>query len=107
VRASFESGFAALDDTLASALCLLGLWNGTELGLPVASSLLDRPPGDAERILERLVDLNLLQSPRHGRYRLHALVREFAAGKARSLLTEDQQQAAVAQWRLPRARTAT
>jgi DNA-binding SARP family transcriptional activator len=111
VRASFETGFAALaagdaGDTLVTSLCLLGLWSGTELGLPVAASLLGRPPSDAEQILERLVDLNLLQSPRHGRYLLHDLVREFAAEKADGLLTDDQRRQAAELWRLPHARVA-
>ncbi|WP_194915782.1 AfsR/SARP family transcriptional regulator [Catenulispora rubra] len=111
VRATFETAFAALaatgsGTTLATSLCLLGLWNGTELGLPVAASLLDRPPADAEQILERLVDLNLLQSPRHGRYLLHDLIREFAAVKADSLLTDDQRRQAADLWRLPHARSA-
>ncbi|MEY9933046.1 DNA-binding SARP family transcriptional activator [Catenulispora sp. GP43] len=106
VRASLAAGFTALGETSATALCLLGLWSGTELGLPVAASLLGRPSAEAEDILERLVDLNLLQSPRHGRYALHALVREFAAEKARTLLTDDQRHQAAALWRLPHARSA-
>jgi hypothetical protein len=55
--------------------------------------------------LERLVDLNLLHSPRHGRYLLHDLVREFAAEKAHSLLTDDRRRAAADLWRLPHARS--
>ena len=114
VRAAFETGFATLaaedtrgsGDALVTSLCLLGLWNGTELGLPVAAALLGRQPADAERILERLVDLNLLQSPRHGGYLLHALVREFAAEKAASLLSDDQRRQAAELWRLPHARAA-
>ncbi|MEZ0109386.1 DNA-binding SARP family transcriptional activator [Catenulispora sp. EB89] len=111
VRATFETGFTALaatdpGNTLVNSLCLLGLWNGTELGLPVAAALLGQPPAAAEQILERLVDLNLLQSPRHGRYQLHALIREFAAVKADSLLTADQRQQAADLWRLPHARSA-
>lgn len=108
VRARFESGFAALvetDCTLATSLCLLSLWNGSELGLPVGASLLGRPAAEAEEVLERLVDLNLLHAPRHGRYLLHDLVREFAAEKARSLLTDDQRRAAAELWRLPHARS--
>ncbi|ACU74139.1 transcriptional regulator, SARP family [Catenulispora acidiphila DSM 44928] len=106
VRASFEAGFASLGSASATAVCLLGLCSGAELGLPVAASLLNRPVGQTEEILERLVDLNLVQSPQHGRYLLNGLVREFAAEKARSVLTDDQHQAAATLWRLPHARTA-
>ncbi|WP_194925898.1 AfsR/SARP family transcriptional regulator [Catenulispora pinisilvae] len=123
VRAGFEAGFAALaglsdsafgagsgsnsssENTLAISLCQLGLWSGGELGLSVAATLLGRPAPETEEILERLVDLNLLQAPRHGRYLLHDLVREFAAEKAQNLLTEEQRRAAAELWRLPRARS--
>lgn len=108
VRARFDTGFTALaetDSALATSLCLLSLWSGSELGLPVGASLLGRPAAEAEEILERLVDLNLLHSPRHGRYLLHDLVREFAAEKARGLLTDDQRRAAAELWRLPHARS--
>lgn len=106
VRASFEAGFASLGSASATALCLLGLCGGAELGLPVAASLLNRSVGQTEEILERLVDLNLVQSPQHGRYLLNALVREFASEKARSVLTDAQHQAGATLWRLPHARTA-
>ena len=82
VRSGFEAGLTACDSTLVRSLCLLGLWNGVELGVPAAASLLDRPPGEAEQILEHLVDLNLLQSPRHGRYQFHDLMRKFAAARS-------------------------
>ncbi|MEY9893466.1 DNA-binding SARP family transcriptional activator [Catenulispora sp. MAP5-51] len=106
VRAGLEAGFTALGETSATALCLLALWSGPELGLPAAASLLGGSAAEAEDILERLVDLNLLQSPRHRRYALHALVREFAAEKAGTLLTDDQRDRAAALWRLPHARSA-
>ena len=86
VRARFEAGLADSESALLRAVCVLGLWNGVELGLPVAPALLGRPPGEAEEILERLVDLNLLQSPRPGHYQLHDLMRRFAAEKAESVL---------------------
>ena len=106
MRASFEAGFAPLGSASAKALCLLGLCGGAELGLAAAASLLNQSVGQTEEVLERLVDLNLVQSPQHGRYLLNGLVREFASEKARSGLTDDQHQAVATLWRLPHARTA-
>ncbi|MBS2539848.1 hypothetical protein KGQ20_44615, partial [Catenulispora sp. NF23] len=102
---SSTSSSSSSENTLAISLCQLGLWSGGELGLSVAATLLGRPAPETEEILERLVDLNLLQAPRHGRYLLHDLVREFAAEKAQNLLTDEQRRAAAELWRLPRARS--
>jgi hypothetical protein len=82
VRAAFEAGLTGWGSAVLCALCALGRWNGVELGLTVASSLLERSPGEAEEILERLVDLHLLESPRRGRYQFHDVVRKFAAERA-------------------------
>ena len=39
--------------------------------MPVAARLLESPEEAAERVLERLVDAQLLETPSPGRYRLH------------------------------------
>ncbi|MEZ0106705.1 DNA-binding SARP family transcriptional activator [Catenulispora sp. EB89] len=88
VRASFEIGYTGLaaaegaPEGAARAFRLLGLWPGGDLGLPAAASLLGLPLADAERVLEHLVDVHMLRSPRAGRYGLHDLLREFAAERA-------------------------
>jgi DNA-binding SARP family transcriptional activator/tetratricopeptide (TPR) repeat protein len=85
VRASFtvsDEQLRASDDptdrAAAAAFGLLGLLDGPELGVPVAARLLDRPDDVAERVLERLVDAQLLETPAPGRYRLHDLLRLYA-----------------------------
>jgi DNA-binding SARP family transcriptional activator/Flp pilus assembly protein TadD len=85
VRSSFEISHQALldspepdDQDAARAFRLLGLVDGPDLGLPVAARLLDLPEQSAERLLERLVDAQLLDSPTPGRYRLHDLLRLLA-----------------------------
>lgn len=90
VRASLDVGFSGLataaDGRLAGearALCLLGLWRGADLGLEAAASLIGESAYQAEQYLESLVDLHMVRTPRPGRYALHDLVREFAAGHAR------------------------
>jgi DNA-binding SARP family transcriptional activator len=72
-----------LDRSAATAFGLLGLLDGTELGVPVAARLLELPEAAAERVLERLVDAQLLQTPSPGRYRLHDLLRLYARELAR------------------------
>jgi tetratricopeptide (TPR) repeat protein len=85
VRASFDFSYQQLrnsddpaDRTAAEAFVLLGVWDGPDVGLPVAAQLLDRPERNAEQALERLVDGRLLESPARGRYRLHDLLRRYA-----------------------------
>jgi DNA-binding SARP family transcriptional activator/tetratricopeptide (TPR) repeat protein len=85
VRSSIEVGHAQLagstdpdDRAAARALGLLARPDGAEIGLPAAAALLDLDAVDADRVLERLVDSQLLESPAPGRYRLHDLVRLYA-----------------------------
>jgi DNA-binding SARP family transcriptional activator/DNA polymerase III delta prime subunit len=85
VRASFAVSFAQLqasqdpsDRTAATAFELLGLLDGPEVGVPVVARLLELPEEATERLLERLVDAHLLQTPAPGRYRLHDLLRVYA-----------------------------
>jgi DNA-binding SARP family transcriptional activator len=89
VRASFQVSLRALagstdprDRLGARAFPLLGLPAGTDLGVAGAARLLDLAEPDAEAALERLVDAQLLDSPRPGRYLLHDLLRLFAGERA-------------------------
>ncbi|WP_034262739.1 AfsR/SARP family transcriptional regulator [Actinospica robiniae] len=98
VRACFEVGFEQLEAAAvsapvsaldpATALCLLSLWSGTDLSLPAAAALLGRRPAETECVLERLVDRHMVESPAAGRYRLHDLLRVFAAEQAQARLDE-------------------
>jgi DNA-binding SARP family transcriptional activator/Flp pilus assembly protein TadD len=109
VRTSFEVSLQALrtgtdpaDRAAAAAFPLLSLLPGPDFGLPAATALLtpptEAPPAgvspvgaargkilDAEVVLERLVDAQLVASPAAGRYRLHDLLRLFAEGCAEEL----------------------
>lgn len=84
VRASFELSYQGLLDAdggslAARAFRLLGLLDGPDVSIPVAAALVDQPPVEVEAVLERLVDAQMLESPTPGRYRLHDLLRLFAA----------------------------
>jgi tetratricopeptide (TPR) repeat protein/transcriptional regulator with XRE-family HTH domain len=101
VRACFQASYDALigeDIELGEArsLKLLGFWKGGEIGLGAAAALLDMEPGRAERELERLTDISLIQSVAPGRYRFHDLIRAFAAERALSELSAADQRGAVA-----------
>ena len=85
VRASFQvssqqlhNSADALDRTAAEMFELLGLPDGPHLSVPVAARLVDAPEETAERVLERLVDAQLVETPSPGRYRLHDLLRLYA-----------------------------
>jgi hypothetical protein len=102
VRASFEVscqelGASAdpLDRAAAGAFSLLGVLDGPDVSLPVAAHLLDQPRQAAERVLERLVDAHLVQTPSPGRYRLHDLLRLYARELARKLHPESERAAAL------------
>jgi tetratricopeptide (TPR) repeat protein/transcriptional regulator with XRE-family HTH domain len=77
-----------LDRRAAAALPLLALPDGADLSTLTAGHLLDVPEDQAEHVLERLVDLNLLSSASPGRYRMHDLIRTFARERAGQTLSE-------------------
>lgn len=85
-----------LDIRAAAALELLGLPNGSDLTTITAAQLLDSSEAAAEPVLERLVDLNLLESVAPGRYRLHDLIRAYARERASQHLSEGAREDALA-----------
>ncbi|MFC0530687.1 AfsR/SARP family transcriptional regulator [Phytohabitans kaempferiae] len=89
VRSSFQVSYELLRDgtepddrAAARAFPLLALPDAADLSLPAAAALLDLPVAEAERILERLVDCQLLAEPAPGRFRLHDLLRLFGRSLA-------------------------
>lgn len=75
----FESSYRELDAAQARAFRLLGLHPGTRIGRESAAVLLG---ADAERLLDQLVDLYLLTPAGDDSYRMHDLLRAFAASLA-------------------------
>ncbi|MFD8753706.1 BTAD domain-containing putative transcriptional regulator [Kitasatospora sp. NPDC059577] len=86
VEATFALSYQRLDPELARAFRLLSLSDAPDLPLPCAAALIGRSADRTDRLLEGLVDLNLLHSPRFGRYGFHDLVRAYARGR---LATEE------------------
>ncbi|GAA3433604.1 BTAD domain-containing putative transcriptional regulator [Kutzneria kofuensis] len=79
VRASLATGYRALDEEQRRALRLLGSLDNTEYSPRLAAAVLDRPWHRAERLVEDLVDAQLLElTGVADRYRMHGLVRIYA-----------------------------
>ncbi len=102
VRANIASSFdfletsdRPLDREAVRALPLLSIPDGSDLRTPVAARLLDVPARKADALLERLADLNLLESLAPERYRLHDLIRAYARELAEETLTPAERDAAL------------
>ncbi|GAA0608241.1 helix-turn-helix domain-containing protein [Kribbella sandramycini] len=97
LRASIELSVAAAadrDPETIAAFRLLGLHDGEELDVEVAAALLDLPVAVTEQILERLVDLHLLDSVAPRRYQLHDLLRSFVQETTAQLVDDAGREAA-------------
>ncbi|WP_327636958.1 helix-turn-helix domain-containing protein [Kribbella sp. NBC_00482] len=72
-----ETSDRGLDRQAADALPLLSVPDGSDITTAVAAALLAVPLRRADAIVERLVDLNLLESVAPARYRFHDLIRAY------------------------------
>lgn len=104
VRASFDVSYASLGHGAgpaeqragaAGAFCLLGLFPGPEISLPAAAALIGQTRAGTEAALEHLVDSSLLDSPAQNRYRMHDLLRVYAAGLATRDLSDEERADAI------------
>jgi DNA-binding SARP family transcriptional activator len=89
VRAAFQVSFDALHRPApgdgidpARVFRLLGVWQGPSISLQAAAALIGEPAKRVADALEVLVDANLLDSPAPDQYRLHDLLRDYAAERA-------------------------
>ena len=103
VRASFAvswqelaGGADPLDRAAATAFGLLGVPDGPDIATPAAARLLDMPERRTERVLEQLVDAQLLETPAPGRYRMHDLLRVYARELADEMHPESDRAALLA-----------
>jgi DNA-binding SARP family transcriptional activator len=95
VRAALSWSVQALSEPATTAFELLGLAPGEDVGWPAAASLLGRVPATAAALLRELEDASLIQQHAPNRYRLHDLVRLYAANRADRHLPEDTRLAAL------------
>ncbi|KOU25140.1 SARP family transcriptional regulator [Streptomyces sp. WM6372] len=85
VEAAFRLSYDQLAPDQQLGFRALGQAPTVEFDALAPAAMLHRPLHDTEEILESLVDANLLQQPRPGRYRLHDLVRVHARRLAEAL----------------------
>jgi tetratricopeptide (TPR) repeat protein/transcriptional regulator with XRE-family HTH domain len=95
VRASFRLSYDGLAGEVAHAFRVLGLVPSGTFELPATAALLGLSAAEAERVLETLTDANMLEAPSPGTYKLHDLLRLFAAELAAADLAEDDRDAAL------------
>ncbi|MFI6645788.1 AfsR/SARP family transcriptional regulator [Streptomyces sp. NPDC050504] len=97
VRAAFARSYGALESAPQRLFRRLGLFPGTDI-TPAAAAALDGS-GTVDRApLDRLVRAHLLEDRGSGRYRLHDLLRIFAAERAAADETPVARRAARSRW---------
>ncbi|MFD4631053.1 BTAD domain-containing putative transcriptional regulator [Streptomyces sp. NPDC058284] len=100
VRAGLGLSYRALDAPARTALRRLGLLAAPDVASWVVAALLDAPESEAERVVEQLIDAQLLHCSLvdradQPRYRPHDLVRVYAAERAEAEDTPAERAAAV------------
>ncbi|MFD7642399.1 BTAD domain-containing putative transcriptional regulator [Kitasatospora sp. NPDC059795] len=81
---SLKLSFLVLRPEQQRAFRLLGLNPGSDIEVGAAAALFGTAFEEAERILESLIDVHLLEQPEFGRFSFHDLVRDFARSLAAS-----------------------
>ncbi|MGP3916691.1 AfsR/SARP family transcriptional regulator [Nonomuraea sp. 10N515B] len=79
VRSCFEVGYGTLTSTAKAAFRLFGVLEVPEIGIELAAALADVDQTTAEAALDELTDARLLEPVADGRFRMHDLLRLFAA----------------------------
>jgi DNA-binding SARP family transcriptional activator/tetratricopeptide (TPR) repeat protein/DNA-binding XRE family transcriptional regulator len=95
VRTAFELSCDALKPELRRMFRLAGLAPGSDLTAAAAAALADIAIGEAESLLAGLVARNLVDEYTFGRYRLHDLLRLYAAELAESEESAAERDAAI------------
>ncbi|WP_232667471.1 ATP-binding protein [Pseudonocardia sp. TRM90224] len=80
--AAFGMSLQQLDPGHRRLFRLLGVLPGADFDAAAAAALADVPPRQVDEVLEELVDAHLVQESSPGRYRMHDLLRRYAADLA-------------------------
>jgi DNA-binding SARP family transcriptional activator len=84
VRAVFSWSYKALAPGAARMFRLLGLHTGPDISVPAAAALAAVDDAEALRLLELLAAAHLIEEAQPARYRLHDLLRAYAAEQVRA-----------------------
>jgi tetratricopeptide (TPR) repeat protein len=84
LRAVFSWSCQTLSSPAARMFRLLGVHPGPDISIAAAASLAATGPDQARRALDELTAAHLLTEHAHGRYRLHDLLRAYAAEQAQA-----------------------
>ncbi|MGW2514289.1 BTAD domain-containing putative transcriptional regulator [Streptomyces scopuliridis] len=95
VRAAFTVSYRALTVGAAEVFRLVGLAPGPEIGLAAVGSLVARPATAVRVTLRELENAHLVRQFVPGRYRMHDLVRLYAAERAGHDQSEESRQQAM------------
>lgn len=96
VASCFRLGYDQLDRPTARVFRLLAVPDVPDIGLTAAAAALDLSVPEATEVLERLVDLAMLESTASDRYRYHDLLRLFARTESERVDTEAERTAVLA-----------
>jgi tetratricopeptide (TPR) repeat protein len=84
IRAVLSWSYRALTPPTARLFRLLGLHPGPDISIPAAAALSALTVGKTRRLLDELASGHLLEELARNRYRLHDLLRDYAAERART-----------------------
>ncbi|HEY2671665.1 MAG TPA: BTAD domain-containing putative transcriptional regulator, partial [Rugosimonospora sp.] len=95
LRAVLSWSCATLTDRQAGVFAALGLAADPDIGLPAAAALAGLPAAEVAAALRAMEQRSLLQQHLPGRWRMHDLIRLYAAEQAARDLPEDRRAAAI------------
>ncbi|WP_280688687.1 MULTISPECIES: tetratricopeptide repeat protein [unclassified Kitasatospora] len=82
IRAAFNLSYRRLGKPAKRAFKRLSLVPGEDFGAGLCSALMDCTAGEAQELLDKLLDTSLIESAAsYGRYRFHDLIKSFSRGK--------------------------
>ncbi len=82
VKTVFSWSYRDLSADAARMFRLIGLHSGSHLSTGAAAALADQPLARARRLMDRLTAVHLLEGMGNDRYRMHDLLRVYAAERA-------------------------
>jgi tetratricopeptide (TPR) repeat protein len=95
VRAVFSWSYNALPPASARLFRLLGVHPGPDVGTPAAGALAGMTPAQVRQLLAALAGAHMIEEVGPDRYRLHDLLRMYAAERAMAEETQDDRNGAI------------